>query len=59
MTGFAPTDKPLTLAMVRDVADRLKAADDAQRTGSGVLIATAEGFKWVPIENVALWLWHG
>jgi hypothetical protein len=57
MTDEKPADNPLTVTMVRDIVDRLKAIDDAQRTGTGVLMATPEGFKWLPVEDVMLW--HG
>jgi hypothetical protein len=47
--------KTLTLAMVRDIAAKLKAADDAQRFGRGWLRVTAEGAEYVPAEEVMTW----
>jgi hypothetical protein len=55
VTNEKAADTPLTLAMVRDIAAKLKAADDAQRFGSGWLRVTAEGAEYVPAEEVMTW----
>lgn len=56
MSDERSTRKPLTIAMVRDITAKLKAANDAQPLGCGWLRIGPDGtVEHIPIEEVMIW----